>query len=52
MERKKIYKRTQIYLNDRQHNNLNKDSQKLNVSKSEFIRRIIDKYYKNKENSQ
>jgi len=45
MERKRMYRRTQIYLNEKQHTNLNKDSQKINITKSELIRRIIDKHY-------
>jgi len=43
--KKKIYRRTQIYLNERQYINLDRDSQKTNITRSELIRRILDKYY-------
>lgn len=45
MDRKKIYRRTQVYLTERQHTTLDKESQKTNVTKSELIRRIIDRHY-------
>jgi metal-responsive CopG/Arc/MetJ family transcriptional regulator len=45
MGKKKIYRRTQIYLNEHQYKNLDKDSQKINITRSELIRRILDKFY-------
>jgi len=42
-------KRTQIYLSDKEHDFLDKESEDLDISKSELIRRILDDHIQDKK---
>jgi len=42
-------KRTNLYITEKQHNNVSKDAEERGINFSEMFRKIIDCYYDNKK---